>query len=649
MKTVVTRYATEGKAASEAGAFGGLGTGLAAAGTAAAGKQKENEIKGLKGHLSSLGSHAKNVASDIGNSLTMGMGLGKTAAFGLGGAIIGSTLAAEHYNMALAQLKTAQRAANESMSTAQLEAINTKMEGYGITDTNTAKNLATLAESHIPVNQQMAVMQAAMDLSAASGKPLAETLKAVSLAAMGGGRALKQYGIELPPAGATTKQLAADQAALKVAQQKLTEAQHGGAGASAGSTSASIRLADAERRLNADMSGHSATARQLVSDQLAVAKAHESMGLAADKYAASSAKRLQAAQDAVTKAHEKVAIAAYQVTHPFANLAVATKAVEDRFKGQAAAAADNEPLKVLGASLEGIGQKAGQTLIPILDRFSHWIVANKETIKAVLVVTMNAVATALTVVGNVVGFVAGHFDIFGPILAGIVALFLALQIQAAITAITLIAVSAPFILIGAAVVVLALLIATHFNQIKKFVGDVVKGMVDLFTHLPGKIIGALIGLPGMIWNSVLKPIVGFIGDMFGQAGSFVAGIGKGLLDVVLRGLSGMINWIIDRLNSIKLDLGPIHWGGFGLKHIDLHMAEGGIVTKPTNALIGEAGPEAVIPLSKMGSLGGGTIIHLHMEGSTLMSDRDMDVFIEKMGSRIARFTGPASGLSIKRG
>ena len=28
------------------------------------------------------------------------------------------------------------------------------------------------------------------------------------------------------------------------------------------------------------------------------------------------------------------------------------------------------------------------------------------------------------------------------------------------------------------------------------------------------------------------------------------------------------------------------------------MANGGIVTKPTRALIGEAGPEAVVPLSK---------------------------------------------------
>jgi hypothetical protein len=40
------------------------------------------------------------------------------------------------------------------------------------------------------------------------------------------------------------------------------------------------------------------------------------------------------------------------------------------------------------------------------------------------------------------------------------------------------------------------------------------------------------------------------------------------------------------------------------------MATGGIVTSPTFALIGEAGPEAVIPLSKMGGMGGGVTINV---------------------------------------
>jgi hypothetical protein len=45
------------------------------------------------------------------------------------------------------------------------------------------------------------------------------------------------------------------------------------------------------------------------------------------------------------------------------------------------------------------------------------------------------------------------------------------------------------------------------------------------------------------------------------------------------------------------------------------MAEGGIVTKPTSALIGEAGAEAVIPLDKMG--GFGTTVNVNVAGSVI--------------------------------
>jgi hypothetical protein len=40
------------------------------------------------------------------------------------------------------------------------------------------------------------------------------------------------------------------------------------------------------------------------------------------------------------------------------------------------------------------------------------------------------------------------------------------------------------------------------------------------------------------------------------------------------------------------------------------LAEGGIVTGPTLAMIGEAGPEAVVPLSKMGGMGGGVTVNV---------------------------------------
>jgi hypothetical protein len=43
-----------------------------------------------------------------------------------------------------------------------------------------------------------------------------------------------------------------------------------------------------------------------------------------------------------------------------------------------------------------------------------------------------------------------------------------------------------------------------------------------------------------------------------------------------------------------------------LNNKTIKLAKGGIVTGPTNALIGEAGPEAVIPLSGANSMGMGS-------------------------------------------
>jgi hypothetical protein len=45
------------------------------------------------------------------------------------------------------------------------------------------------------------------------------------------------------------------------------------------------------------------------------------------------------------------------------------------------------------------------------------------------------------------------------------------------------------------------------------------------------------------------------------------------------------------------------------------MAEGGVVNKPTLAMIGEAGAEAVIPLDRMGSMG--TKVVVNVQGSVI--------------------------------
>jgi hypothetical protein len=62
---------------------------------------------------------------------------------------------------------------------------------------------------------------------------------------------------------------------------------------------------------------------------------------------------------------------------------------------------------------------------------------------------------------------------------------------------------------------------------------------------------------------------------------------------------------------------------------DMPMASGGIVTRPTRALIGEAGPEAVIPLGRVGAgLGNTYIIH-----GSMISERDVD---RRVAAAVAR-------------
>jgi hypothetical protein len=71
------------------------------------------------------------------------------------------------------------------------------------------------------------------------------------------------------------------------------------------------------------------------------------------------------------------------------------------------------------------------------------------------------------------------------------------------------------------------------------------------------------------------------------------------------------------------------------------MATGGVVTSATLAIIGEAGPEAVIPLSQMGSMGGQNIT-INVGGSVISQGdlvaiiRNQLLALQQSGSTITR-------------
>jgi len=108
----------------------------------------------------------------------------------------------------------------------------------------------------------------------------------------------------------------------------------------------------------------------------------------------------------------------------------------------------------------------------------------------------------------------------------------------------------------------------------------------------------LFGLLGKI-VALVKPLLdaaSFVGNLIGDSiGSVVGGVGS-----MLEGgsFSEGVDFSATKASGQRLQ--DDNWMGKGLQMagVPTAFAKGGIVTGPTNAIIGEAGPEAVIPLNK---------------------------------------------------
>ena len=166
-----------------------------------------------------------------------------------------------------------------------------------------------------------------------------------------------------------------------------------------------------------------------------------------------------------------------------------------------------------------------------------------------------------------------------------------------------------------------------------FVGARINDIVKFVTDLPGNLLSAV----GNILTSAASIGVaikdGIVGGITGLAGALTE-IGRGAWNA-------LVQWLDD---NIKIDLQPPGWakklGAPGLTwNPDLawmKMAQGGIVTRPTLALLGERGAEAVIPLGRGGGYQGGQApIHIHVQGS-ILSERDI-VRIVRDAHRQGRF------------
>lgn len=150
---------------------------------------------------------------------------------------------------------------------------------------------------------------------------------------------------------------------------------------------------------------------------------------------------------------------------------------------------------------------------------------------------------------------------------------------------------------------------------------------DLFGVIKDKIEDAKTAVGEKIGN-LLETIGGLKDKITARAGDLFAGFREAF--------RGAVNSIIGMWNNLEFSIPAISIAGkevfpgvsFGTPNIP-YLADGGIVTRPTLAVIGEAGPEAVIPLDgRFGGIGQVRIVLTAQQLSQLQRGREVQADLD---------------------
>ena len=399
-----------------------------------------------------------------------------------------------------------------------------------------------------------------------------------------------------------------------------------------------------------------------------VAKAQDLMGLALN-ISAGTGKDLGSVSDALSKAFngnfkslKALDPALATLIENGATTDEVFAAMGETFAGQASTAANTTQGKMknlgiqMGELKESIGAAVAplaEKLIPKLLEFSGWASKNKGIIIAVggaiggLAAVVIGVNTAMKIWKATTKAFAAIQAAFNAVMAANPLFLIAIAIVAIVA--ILVVLQQKFDIFGVAIEAIGTAFSAVWDAIK-FVFDwavdhwplllavmtgpfglVVLAVVTFKDSIIG-FLGNLIGWIGTAFKTVLdlilwpfkkawEGIVFFkdmvvsvfngLKDLAGSIFDKVGGAFKGVINAVISGLEGGLNFAIKGLNIILdgIDSAAGPWVNFGsIPNVKLpRLAEGGITTGPTIAMIGEKGQEAIIPLDRLGNMGGNTI------------------------------------------
>ena len=348
--------------------------------------------------------------------------------------------------------------------------------------------------------------------------------------------------------------------------------------------------------------------------------AHIALGKATDSASAYLAKHSDAVNtaskyhDAYEKLLGKVDDAQKKVNDQSSAGEKIIKGLSDAIGGQASASAETFAGKMLAlkAQSEDVAKNIGMFLIPILEKL-------------------------MTVIKDVVDWFGKHkvvaeaiAAVIGTVLVAAIGAYMIKLAAAAIqSAINFAEIIAGWVATGAAAVAAGVEMAIASGGITLAIGAIIAAVVFLVTHWKES------------WQAI-KDVAGAVWDFMKGIGSGIADLFRGVVDEVKNLMNeaiGAVNIIIKALNSILSFKLPSFLGGakIGVTIPTIpKLAEGGIVSSPTLAMIGEAGPEAVVPLSRGGM--GGMNITINVAGS-VVQEQDLAISVRDQIAILMRRRG----------